>query len=129
MFYLNKKSECSLFFCCVITSENLMNLSLFSSTCNFDYNVYKITRMFLYYFNYFEMRLVLIIAMIILWCIFVACVLMMSPKWWLWLWIGWASASWNEYWSKKSIEWKLKIIAMITWILFVWVCLFLPFVG
>ena len=75
------------------------------------------------------MRVALIIALLILWCVFIACVLMMSPKGWLWLWIGWASAGWNEYWSKKSIEWKLKVIAMIVWILFVWICLFLPFVG
>jgi len=75
------------------------------------------------------MRVALIIALLVLGCVFMACVLMMSPKWWLWLWIGWASAGWNEYWSKKSIEWKLKIIAMISWILFVWICLFLPFVG
>ena len=75
------------------------------------------------------MRVALIIALLVLGCVFMACVLMMSPKWWLWLWIGWASAGWNEYWSKKSIEWKLKIIAMIAWILFVWICLFLPFVG
>lgn len=75
------------------------------------------------------MRVALIIALLVLWCVFIACVLMMSPKGWLWLWIGWASAGWNEYWSKKSIEWKLKVIAMIVWILFVWICLFLPFVG
>lgn len=75
------------------------------------------------------MKTALIIAMVILWCVFVACVLMMSPKGGIWLWIGWASAWGNEYWSKKSIEWKLKIVAMISGILFVLACLFLPFVG
>ena len=75
------------------------------------------------------MRTVLIIALVLLWCVFVACVLMMSPKWGIWLWIWWASAWWNEYWSKKSMEWKLKLVAMISAILFVLVCLFLPFVG
>ena len=75
------------------------------------------------------MKTALIIAMVVLWCIFMACVLMMSPKGWIWLGIGWASASWNEYWSKKSMEWKLKMAAMISGILFVLACLFLPFVG
>ena len=53
---------------------------------------------------------------------------MMSPKGWIWLWIGGFSAWWNEYGSKKSIEWKLKVVAMVAWILFVGVCAFMPFV-
>ena len=75
------------------------------------------------------MRTALIVAIVVLWCVFMTCVLLMSPKWWIGLWIGWASAGGNEYWSKKSIEWKLKIAATISWILFVLACLFLPFVG
>jgi hypothetical protein len=75
------------------------------------------------------MKTALIIILVMLWCVFMACVLMMSPKWWIWLWIGGFSAWWNEYWSKKSIEWKLKLVAMITWILFVLICAFMPFVG
>ena len=75
------------------------------------------------------MKAALIIIMVILWCVFMASVLMMSPKWWIWLWISGFSAWWNEYGSKKSIEWKLKIVAMISAILFVWVCAFMPFVG
>ena len=75
------------------------------------------------------MKSALIIIMVVLWCVFMACVLMMSPKWWIGFGIGGASAWWNEYWSKKSIEWKLKIAAMISWILFVLACLFLPFVA
>ena len=75
------------------------------------------------------MKAALIIIMVILWCVFMASVLMMSPKGWIWLWIGGFSAWWNEYGSKKSIEWKLKIVAMVTGILFVGVCVFLPFVG
>lgn len=71
----------------------------------------------------------LIIALVVLWCVFMGCVLMMSPKWWIGLGIGWFSAWGNEYWSKKSMEWKLKIIATVTAILFVGVCLFIPFVG
>lgn len=71
----------------------------------------------------------LIIALVVLWCVFMACVLMMSPKWGIWLWIGGASVGWNEYGSKKSIEGKLKVIAAVAGILFVGVCLFFPFVG
>lgn len=75
------------------------------------------------------MRTVLIIAMVVLWCIFITSVLLMSPKWGIGLWIWWASAWWNEYWSKKSMEWKLKIVATVSGILFVLACMFLPFVG
>ncbi len=75
------------------------------------------------------MKTALVIILVVLGCVFMACVLMMSPKGWIWLWIGGFSAWWNEYGSKKSIEWKLKIAAMITWILFVCICAFLPFVG
>ena len=75
------------------------------------------------------MKAALIIIMVILWCVFMASVLMMSPKWWIWLWISGFSAGGNEYGSKKSIEWKLKIVAMVSAILFVWVCAFMPFVG
>jgi preprotein translocase subunit SecG len=74
------------------------------------------------------MKTVLIVALVVLWCAFMASVLMMSPKWGIGLWIGGASAGWNEYGSKKSIEWKLKIFAMISGILFVGICVFLPFV-
>ena len=74
------------------------------------------------------MKAALIIIMVVLWCIFMASVLMMSPKWWIGMWIWWFSAWGNEYGSKKSIEWKLKIVAMVTWILFVGVCAFMPFV-
>lgn len=77
----------------------------------------------------FWMKTALIIALVVFWLVFMACVLMMSPKGGLWLWIWGASASWNEYGSKKSIEWKLKIVAMIAAIIFVGICLFLPFVG
>ena len=75
------------------------------------------------------MKSALIIIMVVLWCVFMASVLMMSPKWWIGLGIGGASAGWNEYGSKKSIEWKLKIVAMVAGILFVGVCAFMPFVG
>ena len=74
------------------------------------------------------MKAALIIIMVVLWCIFMASVLMMSPKWWIGMWIWGFSAWWNEYGSKKSIEWKLKIVAMVSWISFVLVCAFMPFV-
>ena len=74
------------------------------------------------------MKAALIIIMVVLWCVFMASVLMMSPKGWIWLWIGWFYAWWNEYGSKRSIEWKLKIVAMVSGILFVGVCAFMPFV-
>ncbi len=73
------------------------------------------------------MKTVLVITLVVLWCAFMASVLMMSPKWWIGMWIWWFSSWWNEYWSKKSIEWKLKVVAMISGILFVWICAFLPF--
>ena len=75
------------------------------------------------------MKTALIIALVVLWVIFMVSVLLMSPKGWIGLWIGGASAGWNEYWSKKSIEGKLKLIALISAILFVGVCIFLPFVA
>lgn len=75
------------------------------------------------------MKTVLIIALVVLWIIFMVSVLLMSPKGWIGLWIGGASAGWNEYWSKKSIEGKLKVIALISAILFVGACIFLPFVA
>ena len=75
------------------------------------------------------MKTVFIIALIVFGCVFVASVLMMSPKWWIGMWIWWFSSWWNEYGSKKSIEWKLKKVAIVSWILFVGTCLFMPFVG
>lgn len=74
------------------------------------------------------MKLALIIAFVVLWIIMLWCIMLMSPKGWIWLWIGSSVMWWNEYWSKKSIEWKLKIIALIASIGFVLVSLSLPFV-
>lgn len=72
------------------------------------------------------MKTFLIIVMLLAWIILATSILLMSPKWWLWFGIGWASWN-NEYWSKKSIEWKLKWIAIVTWIIFVWTILFIPY--
>ena len=66
--------------------------------------------------------------MIIVGIIFVTSVLLMSPKWWLWASIWWIAWS-DEYGSKKSLEWKLKKIAIITGIIFIILVLILPYVS
>ena len=58
--------------------------------------------------------------------IFMWSVLLMSPKWGLGMGIGWMWQSW-EYGSKKSLEWKLKYVAIVTSIIFVVAVLFLPY--
>ncbi|MDD2537117.1 MAG: preprotein translocase subunit SecG [Candidatus Absconditabacteria bacterium] len=78
------------------------------------------------------MRTVLIIALVVLGIILVGSILLMNPKGGgIGLGIGGAagSAGGNEYGSKKSIEGTLKQVATITAILFVGICLFLPFVN
>lgn len=70
---------------------------------------------------------VLVVFLVILWIVFIWSVLLMSPKWWLWAWILWWWAGWHEYGGKKSIERKLKYVAMVTWILFILISLFLPY--
>lgn len=52
----------------------------------------------------------------------------MSPKGWIGFGIGGAGASSNEYGSKKSVETSLKKAALISWIIFGVVALFLPYV-
>lgn len=64
--------------------------------------------------------------MVIFGIVFVGSVLLMSPKGGLGIGIGWV-ASGNEYGSKKSIESKLKNIALISGIAFIAVCVILPF--
>lgn len=70
----------------------------------------------------------MIVLMIIVWIVFVTCVLLMSPKWWLWSALGWIAWG-DEYWSKKSLEWKLKKIALVTSIFFMLLVLVLPYVN
>ena len=74
------------------------------------------------------MKTLLIVLMVIVGIIFVASVLLMSPKWWLWATIGWIAGS-DEYGSKKSLEWKLKKIALVTAIVFIILVLILPYVS
>lgn len=75
------------------------------------------------------MKTALIIALLIDGIIFMASVLLQSPKGGgLGLGIGGASAGGNEYGSKKSMESKLQKIAIITGIIFVAICVIYPFV-
>ena len=74
------------------------------------------------------MKTLLIVLMIIVGIIFVTSVLLMSPKWGLWTAIGWIAGS-DEYGSKKSLEWKLKKIALVTAIVFIVLVLILPYVS
>ena len=74
------------------------------------------------------MKTLLIILMILVGIVFVTSVLLMSPKWWLGAaisGIGWG----DEYGSKKSLEWKLKKIAIVTSIVFWVIVLILPYVN
>lgn len=52
--------------------------------------------------------------------------MLMSPKGWLGLGIG-GMAGGNEYGSKKTLENKLKKVALITGVLFLLVSLILPY--
>ena len=66
--------------------------------------------------------------MIIVGIIFVTSVLLMSPKWGLWAAISGIGGG-DEYGSKKSLEWKLKKIAIVTSIVFGVIVLILPYVS
>lgn len=64
--------------------------------------------------------------MVIFWIVFVGSVLLMSPKGGLGIGIGWVAGG-NEYGSKKSIESRLKNIALVSGVAFVVVIVILPF--
>jgi len=72
------------------------------------------------------MYAILIVLMVITGIIFIGSVLLMSPKGGLGAAIGgvWQS---SEYGSKKSLEGRLKYIALISGLIFVLVSLFLPY--
>ncbi len=74
------------------------------------------------------MSTILTLILIVTGIIFVTSVLMMSPKWWLGMGIGWAAAKSGDYGSKKSMETTLKKVAIISAILFVIAAVALPFV-
>jgi protein translocase SecG subunit len=76
------------------------------------------------------MKTVLIVILILLGIILVGSILLMNPKGGgIGMGIGGSAGggAGNEYGSKKSIEGTLKKVATVTAILFVGVCLFLPF--
>lgn len=73
------------------------------------------------------MKTLLIIVLILVGLIFTGSVLLMSPKWGLGTALGWLWG-WDEYGSKKSLEWKLKKVALFSSIVFVIIALILPFV-
>ena len=70
----------------------------------------------------------MIVLMIIVGIIFVTSVLLMSPKGWLGAAISGISGG-DEYGSKKSLEGKLKKIAVVTSIVFWVIVLILPYVN
>ncbi|MCX6822640.1 MAG: preprotein translocase subunit SecG [candidate division SR1 bacterium] len=72
------------------------------------------------------MRTFLIILMILAGVLFVGSVLLMSPKGGIGLGIGGMSGA-NEYGSKKSLETKLKKVAVVAGVLFVIIALVLPY--
>jgi len=72
------------------------------------------------------MRIFLILLLAISWVVLVISVLLMSPKWWLGMGIGWLSAG-SDYGSKKSLEWKLKKVAIVAWVAFLIISLILPY--
>ena len=77
------------------------------------------------------MKTTLTVALIVVAIILIWSILLMNPKHWgIGMGIGGTSSvtSGNEYGSRKTIESKLKVIALITAVLFVGICTFLPFV-
>jgi len=72
------------------------------------------------------MRTLLIIVLILAWITFVGSVMLMSPKGGLWLGIG-GMAGGNEYGSKKTLENKLKKVALVAGVVFLLISLILPY--
>ena len=76
---------------------------------------------------FFVMRGLLIALLILSGIVFVVSVLLMSPKGGIGLGLGgWANSS-NEYGSKKSLEGKVKKVALAAALVFVLVSLILPY--
>ncbi|MCX6823683.1 MAG: preprotein translocase subunit SecG [candidate division SR1 bacterium] len=73
------------------------------------------------------MRTLLIIVIILVGIAFITSVLLMSPKGGLGLGIG-GMAGGNEYGSKKTLENKLKKVALISGIIFLIASLILPYI-
>lgn len=64
--------------------------------------------------------------MIITGILLIGSVLLMSPKGWLGLGLGWMSST-GEYGSKKTIEWTLKKVALVASLIFIISALILPY--
>lgn len=82
----------------------------------------------MFFLFWFIMNTLLVIALIVLGLIFVGAVLLQSPKGWLGVALGGASAG-GDYGSKKSLETTLKNVARVSGSLFVLVAILLPYVG
>ena len=74
------------------------------------------------------MATLLLIVMILSGILFIASILLMSPKWGIWFGIGGIATS-NEYGSKKSVETILKKAALISIILFTISALIYPYLN
>jgi protein translocase SecG subunit len=74
------------------------------------------------------MYVFLIILMILAGIVFVGSVLLMSPKGGIGMGIGGLSGA-SEYGSKKSLETKLKKVAIIFGVLFILIAVILPYVS
>lgn len=73
------------------------------------------------------MQTVLLSLFLLSGLIFVGVVMLMTPKGWLWLWMGGMANTW-EYGSQKSLEVSLKRIAFWSGLVFLVVTVILPFV-
>ncbi len=60
--------------------------------------------------------------------IFMVTIALMTPKWWIWFWVGGMTTS-NEYWSKKSMEWTLKKSAIISILIFTTCAIVYPYMN
>lgn len=72
------------------------------------------------------MHIFLTIVLVITGITFVGSVLLMSPKGGLGLGIGWMAGG-NEYGSKKTLENKLKKVAVVSGVVFLLIALILPY--
>jgi len=60
--------------------------------------------------------------------VFMITIALMTPKWWIWFWVGGMTTS-NEYWSKKSMEWTLKKSAIISIAIFTACAIVYPYMN
>ena len=60
--------------------------------------------------------------------IFMISIALMTPKGWIWFWVGGMATS-NEYGSKKSLEWTLKKSAIISIVIFTSCAIVYPYMA